>query len=115
MVVCPKGPSHRKSNSIPDANNRCTIISPSSAIRTAPIPALAGTAPIPSDDIFVGDRQARSFIGTVRKIPKMETLPDHVIDELKEELFKYVGEYEAVLERVQSQARTLALVHIVPS
>ena len=96
MVVLLKLSSHRKSSSIPDANNRCSPISPPPTIRTTPIPALAGSAPTPSSDIFVGDRQADSFIGTVRKIPKMDVLPDHVIEELKEEMFKFVGGYEAV-------------------
>ena len=38
----------------------------------------------------------------------MDVLPDHVIEELKEEIFKFVGDYEAVLDRVQSEARAMA-------
>ena len=109
MVVLSKLDSSQiKSSSLPDANNRCTTISPPPNIRTSSDrPPLGGPAAIPAD-ILTGDKVATSFIGKVRKITKIDVLPDALIDKLIADLYRYRGDYDAVLARVQKETRELA-------
>ena len=109
MVVLSKfDSSHRKRCSVPDALNRCTTISPPPTDKNTPASSLDGPRTIPTSDIFTGDKTATSHIGTVRRVKPIPKLTDALIGEMIKETISFIGEKEAVLERVQRETRELA-------
>ena len=111
VVLSEKDSSHRKSSSLPDANNRCSTISPPPT-QTTTAPSLDGPQTIPTPLVeaptISGGRTANSHVGEVRRILPLPTLTDALIDELIAQTCTFVGEREAVLEGVQKGARELA-------